>query len=111
MQVAKEPGTRATACLLMALLLVVAVVALRWVFLVPIYQAPDEPYHLDYALAIYQKGSLFRIQGPPAPGIHLVHPYTHYLMDRTAMHALAFHPDAKMPPGYGTAAFYDSLAN
>jgi hypothetical protein len=110
MSIWKELAPKATVVILLALVVLVAAVAVRWVFLVPIYQAPDEPYHLDYALAIYQNRGLFRVQGAPPPGTPMVHPYTHFLMDRTATKALAFHADVKVPPGYGTPAFYEMLA-
>jgi hypothetical protein len=99
-------GKRPSRVLLSALLLVVAGVCLRWVFLVPIYQAPDEPAHLDYALALHRHGGLFRISGPPKDRLALVHPYTHYLLDRSAEQTIPFHPEARMPPGYGLASFY-----
>jgi hypothetical protein len=82
---------------------------LRWVFLVPIYQSPDEPAHLDYALALRQNGGLFRPEGPPRLPLETVHPVTQYLADRTATAAVAFHGDVRMPPGYGTPAFYAAL--
>src|SRR5437879_4920364 len=53
--------------------------ALVWVFLVPIYQAPDEPQHLDYALAINTHRGLFQVHGKKYydfPGV--VHPYSVY---------------------------------
>jgi hypothetical protein len=109
MPTGKGLGPWATRSILLILLLSVAALGLHWVYLVPIFQAPDEPYHLDYALAIHQKGGLFRIQGPPPPGARMVHPYTHYLMDRTALQAVAFHPEAKLPPGYGLPAFDEML--
>src|SRR4051812_47521282 len=56
--------------------------ALVWVFLVPIYQAPDEPLHLDYALAIREHGGLFRLHYRSWDELpSSVHPYTHYLIE------------------------------
>src|SRR5262249_58979835 len=60
--------------LLLGLVLAAAGLCLRWVFIVPIYQSPDEPAHLDYALAIYHNGGLFRVHGPPTRPLELVHP-------------------------------------
>ena len=85
-------------------------VSLIWVFTVPIYQSPDEPAHLDYALAIYAHGGPFLAQNtlferlPPA-----VHPYTAYLQERTCAYEISFSPGAKMAPGYGTAEFFAAL--
>jgi hypothetical protein len=96
-----------------ALALVVAAscgVSLVWVFAVPIYQSPDEPAHLDYALAIYAHGRPFKAQHtsfeqlPP-----YVHPYTFYLQDRTRAFEIAHSPGAKVEPGYGTADYFARL--
>src|SRR5262249_51126048 len=95
--------------LLIGLLLAVAGVCFCWVVTVPIYQSPDETAHLDYALAIYQHGGPFAIHGPPGERLPLVHPYTHYLIDRTATQAVAFHGAVRMPPRYGSVAFFEEL--
>ncbi len=85
-------------------------VSLIWVFTVPIYQSPDEPAHLDYALAIYDHGGPFLAQNtsferlPPA-----VHPYTAYLQERTRAFEISFSPGAKVEPGYGTAKYFAAL--
>src|SRR5262245_23341331 len=95
---------------LCAVVLAAAGQTLLWVFLVPIYQAPDEPDHLDYALAINAHRGLFLIQQTTfgqLPGA--VHPYTPYLAKHTRTGQVAFNPAARMPPEYGTRAFYDRL--
>src|SRR5262249_26631458 len=95
---------------LAAVVLAAAAQTLLWVFLVPIYQAPDEAEHLDYALAINAHRGLFLVQNTTfraLPGA--VHPYTRYLHQRTRTGEVAFRPAVKMPPGYGTAAFYEAL--
>ena len=58
--------------------------SLRWVFLVPIFQAPDEYGHLDYGLCLYEHG-LFRAKDIPAaaPVNYVVHPLTEYLCSRS----------------------------
>jgi 4-amino-4-deoxy-L-arabinose transferase-like glycosyltransferase len=84
--------------------------ALRWVFLVPIYQAPDEPVHLDYALAIRAHGGPFRLQNTSLEQLpRHAHPYTDYLVERTCAATIRFNPPAKVPPEYGTKAFYAAL--
>jgi hypothetical protein len=93
-----------------AVVLAAAGQTLLWVFLVPIYQAPDEPEHLDYALAINARRGLFLAQNTTfrdLPGA--VHPYTFYLGRRARTAEVAFNPSAKMPAGYGTRAFYAAL--
>jgi hypothetical protein len=85
-------------------------VSLIWVFTVPIYQSPDEPAHLDYALTIYSHGCPFLAQNtsfdrlPP-----VVHPFTAYLQRRTAAFEISFSPGAKVEPGYGTADYFAAL--
>lgn len=98
---------QATLALIVALC---AGLSLTWVFLVPIYQAPDEPAHFDYALAINDHGGLF--QGPLASYqqyLGAVHPYTYVLGTRTGTAKLAFHPKEKVPPDYGTPEFYERV--
>lgn len=87
-----------------------AALAVVWVFLVPIYQAPDEPMNLDYALAIYEHGGLFhptRSSYEELPG-H-VHPYTHYLMQRTEFGRIVFKPGQRMRPEYGSWDYFARL--
>jgi hypothetical protein len=81
-----------------------------WVFLVPIFQGPDEPFHLDYALCLNEHKGLFRAKGmPPTFPLYLVHPYAPYLWFRTKSHQIAQHPEVKVPPGYGTADYLQDL--
>ena len=103
---------RVTAGLLVAAVTAgAALLALRWAFLVPLYQAPDEPEHLDYALCLMERGGLFHAE-PPRPGERagwFVHPWTFYLIQRTHLLDVAFHPEHRMPPDYGTTAFFDAV--
>jgi hypothetical protein len=90
-----------------------AALSLWWVFLVPIYQSPDEPVHLDYALCLNERRGLFHgvvappgkfpdwIQHPP-----LAHPYARYLEDAACTRQVTFRPDVRMPLGYGSQRFY-----
>lgn len=81
-----------------------------WAFRVPIYQAPDEPQHLDYAWALSEINGLYFgrdvMQSQPN---YYVHPYTHYLVDRAATGHVAFHPGNTMPLGYGTPRYFRDL--
>ncbi len=95
--------------ILLALMAAGAGVCLRWVFLVPIFQSPDEDQHFDYALAIYQTGGLFRLHDQPDCRLGNVHPYTCYLVERTHTRTLPFHLDRKMPPDYGTRPYFATL--
>lgn len=93
--------------------------AALWAFTVPVFQAPDEPLHLDYALAIQQHGGLFHPQAlEPARNNNgyenifthdYVHPYTRYLLERTSAGTIAFNPAAKVAPDYGSPEFMRAL--
>lgn len=98
----------ATAALLI-LLAAVAAVCVHWVFLVPIFQSPDEDQHLDYALALRQHGGLFTLRDRPDCHLELVHPYTRYLVERTQTRAFPFDLTLKVPADYGTAAYFETL--
>ena len=95
---------------LAVVILSAAALALVWVFLVPIYQAPDEPMNLDYALAINAHGGLFRPASASFDSLpSSVHPHTAYLEQRCRTGAVAFHPTVKMPPEYGTWSGFVAL--
>src|SRR4051812_20153594 len=86
-----------------AVVLSAAGLALYWVFLVPIYQAPDEPMNLDYALAIHAHRGLFCVHYTTYEALPTsVHPHTPYLVDCCRSGAVAFRPEARMPADYGT---------
>jgi hypothetical protein len=109
MRVGRPWTQRWTPFLLAGLLLVVAAVSIRWALLVPIFQAPDETVHLDYALAILERGGLFQVHGSLPARSPFVHPLGQYLINETGTASVCFHPEMKMPPGYGLASFYEAL--
>jgi 4-amino-4-deoxy-L-arabinose transferase-like glycosyltransferase len=91
-----------------------ASLSLYWVFLVPVFQSPDEPAHLDYAFNIYSAGRLINVLEPyhrwnEAPPKKPWHVYTEYLMDKTGSRTMFWHFEGKAPPGYGTREFYGRL--
>lgn len=89
----------------------VALLAGYWVFLVPIFQAPDEPPHLDYALGIYSAGKLLNVRERPlAPAAFdlVVHPYAVYLEEQTDFHAV-LKGHTPMALDYGTCPYYQQL--
>jgi len=88
-----------------------ALLAGYWVFLVPIFQAPDEPPHLDYALGIYAAGKLINVRDRPlAPAAFdlVVHPYAVYLEQQTDFSAV-LKDHAPIAPDYGTCTYYHQL--
>lgn len=109
----RYPRSLTVAARLPVLVLIVlasTALALTWVFRVPIYQNPDEPMNLDYALAINRHHGLFVVHGASFETLPVsVHPYTDYLAARTETNRVAFRPDAKMPPDYGTAGYFDAI--
>jgi hypothetical protein len=75
-----------------------------WVFLVPIFQAPDEPAHFDYAISIYNARRLIHLSdGKPD---WIVSPYTKYLMKATDFDRIMEHSSMRVPPGYGSKAYF-----
>jgi 4-amino-4-deoxy-L-arabinose transferase-like glycosyltransferase len=95
---------------LLTVILSAAALALYWVFLVPIYQAPDEPMNLDYALAINEHGGLFWVHNTSYQELPTsVHPHTFYLAARCRSGAVAFQPQTKMPPEYGSWDYFVTL--
>lgn len=99
-----------------------AAMSVRWVFLVPIFQNPDEPQHFDYAISVRDHGGPFRLGNAPRDaegrflnryGEHFlcywVHPFTDYLIGRSDFERIKFHPGEKMPAEYGTVDYYRAL--
>jgi 4-amino-4-deoxy-L-arabinose transferase-like glycosyltransferase len=107
----KSPG------LLLALIIVgAASLSLYWVFLVPVFQSPDEPAHLDYAFNIYSARRPISAREPShrwnaAPPHKPWHVYTEYLISSTNSRGIFWHFEDKAPAGYGTREFYDWLDN
>jgi hypothetical protein len=78
-----------------------------WAFRIPIFQAPDEPAHFDYAMSIYSAHRLVRLSdGKPG---WVVSPYTDYLMHAVDFDRIAWHSSMRVPNGYGTRSFFDHL--
>jgi len=121
--VGQKVARRWAECILALIIISSAVLALFWVFTVPILQNPDENSHIDYAFSIYSAGRLLNVRRVPSgwnvhagAGAHpgaawerISHQYTLYLADSTDFQRLRFHPEEKVSPDYGTAAYYDRL--
>lgn len=75
-----------------------------WVFLVPIFQAPDEPAHFDYAISIYNARRLITLaDGKPD---WIVSPYTKYLMQAVDFQRIMGHSSMRVQPGYDTREYF-----
>ncbi len=90
----------------MALAIIVLAGALSavWAFVVPIFQAPDEPAHFDYAISIYNARGLIRLADGRLDWI--VSPYTKYLLRATDFQRIAWHSSMRAPRGYGSRPYY-----
>ncbi len=85
-------------------ILIAGALSTFWAFYVPIFQAPDEPAHFDYAMSIYQAKRLVRLtDGKPG---WLVSPYTNYLLRASDFDRIAWHSSMRAPSGYGTRAYF-----
>ncbi len=97
----REPSERLSAVLLGVIVVVATVVALAWVFYVPILEAPDETVHFEYSAALYSAGGLIA----PRDASHMTVPegrpvpYPTYLEDQSAVAVIAEKPDVKAPAG------------
>jgi hypothetical protein len=89
------------------LILGAMLLATYWVFLVPIFQSPDEDYHADYVFSLYSKGRLIR--GTEAPLVGCSHPYVSYLLKATDGQGVKYSYYVKMPKNYGTKDFFASI--
>ncbi len=75
-----------------------------WAFIVPIFQAPDEPAHFDYAISIYGAHRLIRVaEGEPA---WIVSPYTKYLLRAVEFNRIERHSSMRVPQGYGSVRYF-----
>jgi hypothetical protein len=88
-----------------------SLLSLYWAFLVPIFQAPDEPSHLDYALSIYDTHGLLNLRDRPTEPTYFAfaHPTTNYLVRKTGFLDVLFESSVGMSRDYGTRAYYADL--
>jgi hypothetical protein len=106
-----EPSERAANLVLAVIVLASSLVALAWVFYVPMFEAPDETVHFEYSAALYSAGGLVaprdvaRLSVPDGRPI----PYPTYLEGQAAVAVIAEKPDVKAPAGYGGIAYYNAV--
>lgn len=83
------------------------VMAVGWLFYLPIFLNPDEDSHYDYALTLFSAGRTL------APSEHTVgrdtDPVVEYLMRATGARQARIDVSVPAPPGYGTPAFFHRL--
>ena len=78
-----------------------------WAFLVPIFQADDEPAHFDYAVSILTAGRL--INRGDGESTWIASPVTQYLLRASDFDRIAGHSPIRVAPGYGSFAYYRKL--
>ena len=107
----REPSEKAANAVLAAIVLLSSLVALAWVFYVPMFEAPDETVHFEYSAALYSAGGLVAPRDvnhmSVTPGRPI--PYPTYLESQAAVAVIAEKPDVKAPAGYGTSAYYSAV--
>ncbi|MGA7913349.1 MAG: DUF2142 domain-containing protein, partial [Candidatus Dormiibacterota bacterium] len=88
-----------------------SLLSLYWAFLVPIFQAPDEPLHLDYALSIYSAHGLLNLRDRPSESAYFAFAQTdtNYLVQRTGFLNVIFESSIGMAPDYGQKTYYAEL--
>ncbi len=90
-----------------AVIILAGALSTAWAFIVPIFQAPDEPAHFDYAISIYTAGHLIAASDKP-PG-WIVSPYTRYLMKAVDFDGIMQHSSIRAPSGYGIPAYFAAI--
>jgi hypothetical protein len=97
--------------ILAAIVIGASALSLYWAFLVPIYQAPDEPAHLDYALSIYGAHGLLNLRDRPSEASYFVFadPDTNYLVRRTGFLNVIWQSSIGMAADYGREDYYAEL--
>jgi Predicted membrane protein (DUF2142) len=95
-----RPANIVAACVILA----AGALAGAWAYIVPIFQAPDEPAHFDYAVSIFSAHRLIRASdGTPD---WIASPYTKYLMRATDFERIVERSPMRVPAGYGSRSYF-----
>lgn len=95
---------RAANAAAIAVILMAGALSATWAFIVPIFQAPDEPAHFDYAMSIYGARRLIRSNDGKVDWI--VSPYTTYLLQASQFNRIQRHSSMRVPAHYGSASYF-----
>jgi len=108
-----RPPSRTVAGLAVMAIAASCTLSLIWVFVVPMFQTPDEDVHFDYAISLYTaKRLLFAREKPVAeislasPYVPKVHPFTWHLMVRTRALEMRGNPRVAAARDYGSISFF-----
>ena len=82
-----------------------AALAVLWLVVTPMFQAPDEGSHFDYAYDLVRAGGILFAQD--TPGAYA--PPVLTMMGDADVGRLAFQPDQRVAPWYGTSEFFTRL--
>lgn len=117
-----RPGSSSnvTRLFLAAIILLSCMLTIHRAFIVPIFQAPDEISHFDYAVSIYSAGRLLNVREAPsgwnvAPKTYgndwekITHVWTQYLCEATGYENVMVHESARISPDYGSRAYFEEL--
>jgi hypothetical protein len=106
-----EPSERVSAVLLGVIVVAATIVALAWVFYIPILEAPDETVHFEYSAALYGAGGLVAPRDGNRFTVPAGRPFPNpsYIEDQSAVAVIAEKPAVKAPAGYGSSAYYASV--
>jgi hypothetical protein len=104
----REPSDEVARVVLAVIVVASSVVALAWVFYVPILQAPDETVHFEYSAALYGAGGLIAPRDGNRYTVPAGRPFPNpaYVEDQSAVAVIAQKPFVKAPAGYGSSGYY-----
>lgn len=95
-----RPANIVAVCVILA----AGALAATWAYVVPIFQAPDEPAHFDYAISIFNAHRLIRASdGAPD---WIASPFTKYLMRASDFERIVERSPMRVPAGYGSRAYF-----
>ncbi len=104
-----EPRSALRGASLFVVLLLSLALAMKWAFVVPIFQNPDEGTHADYAFSLMDTRRLLPVA--PDPNLRFVDPLTSYIQTAVSSPAIAFHPGEIVEPAYGTPEMFRAIDN
>jgi hypothetical protein len=109
-----------TRLVLATIIILSCLLTIHRVFLVPIFQAPDEISHFDYAISVYSAGRPLNVREAPsgwnvAPKTYgndwepITHIWTQYLCDSTDYQNVMTRSYYRVSRDYGSRAYYEQL--
>jgi hypothetical protein len=97
----------ATRSVVAAIFMTAIALSLAWARYLPFFQQQDENNHFDYAVTLFSAGRL--IPGGEGRTGTETHPYVRLLLDASNGRAVRLDPFARVPAGYGSAAYFERI--